>query len=78
MAPVKPKVSEVVSFVFTSILATRLALELPTFIRVGTRLKLSAVKKSALYRAPLISPEELTFWRSGLAKICARASSDIR
>ena len=60
-AAVAPKVKLVVSFVLTSILATKLALWLALFKRVGERSNASDVKKSALYNAPLISPDELTF-----------------
>jgi len=77
-AAVAPKVKLVVSLVLTSILATRLALWLALFKRVGVRSNASGVKKSALYNAPLISPDELTFWRSGSAKIWARALSVMR
>ena len=68
----------VVSLVLTSILATRLALWLEAFKRVGTRVKSAGVKKSALNNAPLTSPEELMFWRSGLASNESRAASVMR
>ena len=60
-AAVAPNVRLVVSLVFTSILATRFAAWFALFKRVGVRVKSSGVKKSALNKAPLISPEELMF-----------------
>ena len=76
--PVAPNVSCVVSLVATSSFATKLPDWREAFSRVGTRVKSAGVKKSALNNAPLTSPEELMFWRNGLASKESRAASVMR